>query len=129
MLLGACTSFRPDHKKDEIPMPEFGKATIHGRLISKLSGQPMGNTIVRIGEVFRQGNEGIFLMDEGRSPGARTNADGYFIFNNVEPLEFVIVVEKTEGLYKVIDDGTDKPMIWKVEANQVLDVGVVKIDF
>lgn len=83
--------------------PEPGMATVTGRVISENSGLPLSDTIVRLAEVVRQEDEGAYVLDVAFSPGTDSDGEGFFIFENVDAYEYVIVAMKlgdySAGIY------------------------------
>jgi hypothetical protein len=108
--------------------PEAGKATVVGRVLSKQSGAPLADTTVRLAEVTRQGSEAIYVLDGANSPGAETGGDGSFVMPNIVAREYVIVIGDPYGKYVVIPDETNRARVWNAAADQVLDVGELRID-
>jgi len=108
--------------------PEAGKATVVGRVLSKQTGAPIANTSVRLAEVTRQGSEAIYVLDGANSPGALTGGDGSFVMENIVAREYVLVIGDPYAKYVVIPDETNRAKVWNVPADQVLDVGELRID-
>ena len=131
ILLVSCdmASSRNENPKFTIPAnPEKGKATLVGRILSSVGGKPMGSIVVRLAEVVRQGEEGAYVLDEAFSPGVRTDADGYFIFENVDVKEYVIIVGDVYDQYRVISGEDKKAKVWNTIDGNVLDVGELRVD-
>jgi hypothetical protein len=120
----------------EIPPVEPGKSVITGRVYSLTRNEPLGFTIVRLAEVFRTTSDGQVLEDDGafvldgaRSPAAATNEQGYFVFANVEPREYVLVIGEAEGVNAAVTEQSGKAKVWMATAGQVLDIGEVRVNF
>jgi hypothetical protein len=95
--------------------------------MSEKTGVPMADTLVRLAEVVRSGDEGAYVLDQAFSPGARTDNDGYFIFENIPAMEYVLIVGDVQHSFKVIENEDKKPRVWNALADQILDVGVLKV--
>lgn len=108
--------------------PEQGMTTVTGRVVSNESGKPKTDTIIRLAGVVRQGDEGAFVLDVAFSPGALSDENGNFIFENVKPLEYVIVIGDVEDIYEVVTDEEGKPKTWETQADQVVDVGEIRVN-
>jgi hypothetical protein len=110
------------------PLP--GKATVVGQVIELKSGDPLGDVVVRLAEVVRKGEgEGVFLLNHYSSPGARTDEKGYFVFPDITPGEYVVVVGEGENIndYDIIEDGnTGKAKVWNATADEISDWGVIR---
>jgi len=99
-----------------------GMATITGRLVID------GVYPVYLAEVFEGG---VFVLDLAWSPSVLPEADGYFIFKDIEPLEYVIIVgNPAQGRSWIItdDDKPDTAMVWVTVKGETLDVGTLVID-
>jgi hypothetical protein len=110
--------------------PETGKATVTGKVFSLKTNAPLANMVVRLAEVHREGERGAFLLDTAFSPGDITDEQGYFIFENVEPGEFVLVVGDVEVYkgYVIIPESSGKPRVYEFEADKIQDVGELTVD-
>ena len=73
------------------------------------------------------GKNDIFLLDQAFSPGTRTGENGVFVFENVEPMEYVVIVGDIERTYVVIPDETGKPATWIALPDGILDVGSLHV--
>ena len=131
LIIASCTS---NTQEMNIPLvtppdqPESGMATVTGRVISENSGLPLADTIVRLAEVVRQGDEGAYVLDVAFSPGTDSEGEGFFIFENVDPLEYVIVVGDVYEIYKVMADEDGKARTWITVKDEILNVGELIVD-
>jgi hypothetical protein len=105
--------------------PETGKATVTGQVLSIKTNTPMANTVVRLAGVHREGDQGAYLLDTAFSPGDITDEQGYFVFENIDPGEYVMVVGNVEAYneYVIIPEPSGKPLVYNFEANKIEDVG------
>jgi hypothetical protein len=103
-------------------------ATVIGRVLSETSGEPLSDTIVRLAEVVREGGDGAYILDVAFSPGTDSDDEGFFIFENVDALEYVIVVGDVYEIYKIVVNEEGKAKTWVTVEDQVLDVGELIID-
>jgi len=136
LLLGACstTEVATEVATEEIPpppTPEAGMATVTGRVYSDETGEPLPGAIMRLAETVRPeeggGENDVFVLDLAFSPGTRTDESGVFVFENVDPMEYVVVVGDVERTYVVIPDETGKPATWIALPNEILDVGSLHV--
>jgi hypothetical protein len=109
------------------PPPESGKATVIGRVFSSKTGNPMGNTIVRLAEVQHQEDKVLFVLDAAFSPAAISDGNGFFIFSNVPAGEYVITVGEFFSAWKAYEEG-GKPHVFNAVPDQVLNVNNIKVD-
>lgn len=136
LLLAACSPTAETSTPETNPLPTppanpaQGKATVVGRALSLLTGEPLGNTMVRLAEVVRQGDQAAFVLDAAFSPGATTDAQGYFIMANIAPMEYVIVVGNIEIYqgYQIIQDETGRAKPVEIKADQVTDLEELRVN-
>lgn len=122
LILSACASSST---------PEPGTAIVKGKVISEISGEPLSDAIVRLAEVFRRPDEeeeDLVMLDQAFSPGTRTDNQGNFVFESVEPMEYVIVVGDVENTYRIVADDSGIASVFKAEPDQVLDVGELIVE-
>lgn len=115
----------------EVARPESGKATVVGRIMALGSGDPLANTTVRLAEVYRKEEgkeEGAFVLDGAFSPGAITDDEGYFVMENIEPMEYVLVVGDVMGVHEIIPLPSGKPRVWEAKSGEVNDFGVINVN-
>lgn len=106
--------------------PNYGKASVMGRVIT-YSGRPLIGMPVRLAKVYDQGKEKIFVLEGGFSPVGVTQDDGYFMIENIEPGEYVMVVGNPESIYEIISESPGKAKVWNFVANEVTNVGVIRV--
>ena len=114
-------------KATAIPEPEAAKATVTGKVFSTTLNQPYPKAAVWLAEVYREGGDGVYVLDHAFSPGVYADEKGVFVIANVDPKEYVIVVGDPEGLYEVIPDDSGRARVWKPQAGKVLDVGQLNV--
>ena len=126
-LLGACSGGTAG--KSAIPTPDSGNTNVIGKVVSKQDGKPVVNTIIRLAEVYRQGDQGAYLLDEAFSPGAYSNDQGEFQILNIKASEYVLVIGDPKGTYEVVTGDDGKARTWTATADQTLDMGTVKVEY
>jgi hypothetical protein len=127
-LITACGKQSETASTNPTPIqkPEPGKAVVTGKVISITLKHPL-NTSVWLAEVHRQGDQAVYVLDAVNSPGIYADKNGIFVLSNITPQEYVIVVGDPEGQNEVISDGTGKPKVWNIPANQIFDTGELKV--
>lgn len=128
IVITSCTS----NLSVSLPTPEIGKSNLTGYLVDD-QGIPLKNTTIRLAEVYRQSENsenGAYLLDTAFSPGTVSDENGFFFFQNIEPKEYVIVIGDVENNnYEIISQQNGLPKVWVVIANQVIDIGTIKVNF
>jgi uncharacterized GH25 family protein len=118
------TAPQPTPIPTPIPTPKPDTSTITGRVISP-DGSPIKNTVVRLANVYRQNEDGAYVLDSANSPAAFTDSNGIFVFNDTQAGEFVFVVGDPMSKYDVIADEAGQARTWLAEANQIVDWGQI----
>lgn len=116
--------------------PESGKAAISGRLISLSTSEPMVNQNLSLPAMLcapgvaeaDKREQCFYMIDEAFDPSALTDGDGRFVFQNIPAGEYVMLVGNLMTEYTILSDELDRPMIWKADANQVLELGDLLVD-
>ena len=110
-----------------IPLPEEQKATVTGFVFSTATNKPYPKAAVWLAEVYRQGGNGVYVLDHAFSPAVYADEQGYFTIANVDPKEYVIVVGDPEGTYVVIPDDSGRARVWQTDPGEILDVGQLNV--
>jgi hypothetical protein len=139
LFLSSCNKGLPSTINPEVlptgtppPSPEAGKTTIIGQ-IKQQDGSPFSDVIVSLANVARdtQGKGGAFILDIARSPSTYSDTYGYFIIQNIDPGEYVVVIGDVEipQLYEVVKEPNGDAKVWNFPADQVTDVGALTVNF
>jgi hypothetical protein len=139
VFLSSCNKGLPSAINPEVlptgtppPAPEAGKATAIGQ-VKHQDGSPFSDVIVRLANVARdaQGKGGAYILDIAHSPSTYSDAYGYFIIQNIDPGEYVIVIGDVEvpQLYEVVQESNGDAKVWNFPVDQVTDVGVLTVSF
>ncbi len=109
--------------------PLAGKATVVGRVLAADTGQPLGNTVVRLADVISLGvpNSDTFMLNDATSPGGYTDSHGYFTIPNVAPKKYVIIVGDINLQYAVATAAPDRAREWDLVAGTITDVGELRV--
>jgi hypothetical protein len=119
----------PTQSPTSIPLPEPDKATVIGQIVSQEDRSPIRDTVVHLAAVYRQGEEGAYVIDSANSPGAFTDQEGRFVIENITPGEFVLVIGDPMTNYAVVSDEEGKVKTWAAASNQILDMDQIRTDF
>lgn len=140
-LLTACQSSAPSATETansqlpntpQVTQPtlEAGKGGVTGSVISKITGEPLDNTSIRLAEVVRQDDQAAFVLDAAFSPGTTSDENGNFMISNVEAKEYVLVVGNVEIYqgYEIIQDSTGQANTYEIKPDEFLDLGVIEVN-
>lgn len=96
------------------------------------NNDPVVNEVVRLGEVVWNNDKSVgnFIIDGAHSPSTITDENGIFVFLNIEPIEYVIVVRNVDVNPVIIPelDDSNKAAIYSPGENEILDVGILYIN-
>ena len=109
-----------------------GKSSIVGQAVSIASSspQPLPDTAVRLAIVFWNEDEtdGAFIIDEASSPTVFTDELGGFVFTDLEPQDYVIVIGELYGQNVILSESDGAAKIFSTTADEVLNVGVLQVN-
>lgn len=113
-----------------VPTPEPERATVTGRVRSSITNEMLQAKPVRLAEVYENEiGDAAFVLDGANSPGTLTDVNGRFIFQDIEPRDYVLVVGNVEtNDYEIIAANPTVAQVWTAEAGQILDVGEVVVE-
>jgi hypothetical protein len=109
-----------------IQTPEPGTAVVTGKIISTILDKPLG-TAVWLAEVHGEGDQGVYFLNATSSPGIYADDNGLFVLKNIKPQKYVIIVGEPEGQNEVITDDSNKPKVWDILADQIYEVGELRV--
>lgn len=112
--------------KTPIPQPSSGKASVSGQLVTS-SNTPLAATLVRLGEIYGEGKNSIYVVDDSKSPGTYTNKEGFFVFSDVTPGPYAVLFTDNDGNYRSINKAATIVTVDAVE-NKNTDLGQIKVD-
>lgn len=119
-----------------VPTSEPGKGTVTGRLVSSTSGTPLNHEVVRLAEVTcHEGvkeedkrKECVWMLSNAFSPSTFTDENGFFTFNDLEPMEYVVIIGDMIGKNTKLKDDNG-PFMWEAPADEVVDIGEYAIEW
>ncbi len=114
-----------------LPSPPPDKGIITGRFVDYLSGEPAAEMVVYLGELSPlEGDPGshIIVMLPSSSPSTTTDKNGYFVFYDVEPDTYAMVIWTPGNSWVVADPETGLDILVTVEPGAITDLGELAID-
>lgn len=135
LILAACQSSvstppirQTPEAKREVPTPPADASVLTGRALQG-DGTPFVETPMRLAQIYRQGDQGAFVIDTASSPAAMTDNEGFFTFVNVPPAEYLIVIGWLEASdYIIFQNKSGEPYTYQLESGKVRDLGEIKIE-
>ncbi len=118
------------------PTPGAGKGGVAGRLIDYKTGQPMANQNLSLPSIVcppgvaeeNKREECVYAIDDAFDPSTLTDQQGRFVFNDVTPGDYVLLVGNRMTKSTVLADDASRPLMWKVAADEVLKLGDLLVD-
>lgn len=114
----------------EIPVPSQDKGVLTGSLVQKgVDGnpdKPYEGLRVFLGSLIpsEDGKTTLARVNSLQAPTAITDIDGKFVFNDLEPASYILVLQVPPNmLIKLNDPETGKDMLIDVAGGQVTDIG------
>lgn len=120
LTLAAC---QPDSGSLDVPTPDRGLSNFTGQVLRQTDRSPVPDIIVSLAVVVREGDRGVYVLNPSSSPAVYTDQNGYFIFQNLTPGEYVIAVSYMEGDYDVIADSDGLARVFTLVENETTDAG------
>lgn len=134
-ILFGCTAtnnkstFLPSGTPTPIPNPEPGKATVTGKMIKPDSTTtPISETLVRLAEIHGEGADSIYIFNDTESPGTYTDRNGVFVFTNIDPGPYAVLVMNENGDYLTINETEEKILTLNATVDKVVDLGLIRVD-
>lgn len=110
-----------------VPTPAAGKAAITGKMIVNGS-QPFTDRLIRISKIYGEGHEAIYVVNESTDPGTYTDAQGVFVFTDIEPGNYAVLFADGNGNYLTINESAEKILTVVAEENKIVDMGVIRFN-
>lgn len=125
-LLTACQS---ENIQVNVPTPKTDQAVIYGQILNQ-AGNPLQTTPVRLAEVYRgEDDQGAFALDEAFSPSTLSDENGNFIFNDLNPGEYVLFIGSINSNYMIVANEDGSAIVYEVSSNEVLEIKPITVDF
>jgi hypothetical protein len=130
LLAGCAANSTNSPSKPTVTNPQAGKAAVTGRILSVSTGKPFVEEYVFLAGVsYNDKGEGAYFLDTSRSPGTKSDQEGYFQINNLNPGDYVLTVGDPMGHSMVLTDKTSgAPKIWKLQGDKVMDLGDLRFE-
>ncbi len=130
IFLSSCQLASPGQTAKVAPTPAKDKATVVGKVLSLTGSKPYANTVIFLCLVHTQNGESALMLDTSSSPAAKTDAEGNFVFTNIAPADYAMVVGDPMISYVIVPEEKDKnkARVWTAAANKVLDLGTLQVD-
>ncbi|WP_110516237.1 hypothetical protein [Herpetosiphon llansteffanensis] len=118
-----------DRDLSQVKDPESGRATVIGNVSNPTNNQPYSQVPVQLAEAYdNEKGETNFVLNTAHSPITVADDQGDFVFENIPPHRYVIVVGDVFGNYKVLLGPDQVTMVIDAQSDKKLDLGAIKVD-
>lgn len=114
----------------------IGKGGLVGRLLQFGTNKPLANQNLSLPAIVCPPNvaekdkreQCIYVIDDAFDPSTLTDSEGRFVFQNIGAGEYILLIGNRVTRYTILTDELNQPLIWKVEADKVLDLGDLVVE-
>lgn len=129
LLLTSCKSSTAEIPSTPIPTPKPGEGQLIGIALNN-DGEPLQNIPIRLAQVYRENEQGAFVLDTSHSPSSISSSKGEFVLLGIPPAEYLLVVGKPEdNNYIIYQDKDGKPITYTIKGGESLNIGKIQVDF
>lgn len=124
---------QPHTNTPVVPKPQYGQATVYGKLVSMMTQIPIAETAVYLTPGIGEHNDllpPVLVGPQENDILAFTDKQGDYIFSDVSPGIYYLVIWSPVNWVPLSDAiGSGKPLQLVLEENQVLDLGTIIVDW
>lgn len=112
----------------QIPTPGQESGVISGQILDSATGKPFERNFFLSKNLTADHPElpPLISFSYDSNPRAAQDDAGYFVFKDVPPGEYVLVLWSPADMQFVMEKGTETPLPIKVEAGKALDLGLIQ---
>lgn len=116
-----------------IPAPSTDSGIVTGVLLGESDNRPYIAPGLYLGKLIPSSDENsevppLIGLSTGSDPKAVQATDGAFLFTEVSPGEYIIIIWAPMSIVPIIDPETQSELIVIVEAGKVTDLGTLFVD-
>jgi len=134
LFLSSCQSketssnFVDSNSDFSMQTPEPGRGNVGGKLLDSTTKKPYEASLFLSKNLTADypGYPPVISFSYQSNPRASQDDEGNFLFKNIEPDKYVIVLYRPTGQEFIEDKETGLPILYEVKENQVLNLGVIE---
>lgn len=127
----SAAPFVPETPEPETPAEGMGVIT--GTMMRQVQGLPpsaLADTTLFLAALLTDESgqaSGLARLDEDAAPWVRTDEDGQFVFGDVAPGRYALIIKTPLTLQPVKDANTSRDIVVDVAAGEVVELGVIAV--
>jgi hypothetical protein len=115
------------NKEIIIPTPKANSMVIHGKLLSKETNQILPDIELKLGTIIPVNpGPGYIVSTNESSPRTHTNFRGEFLFDDVGPNDYVLILNTPFNSYPVFSNNDEQIEIYE-EVGNLIELGTVYV--
>ena len=113
-----------------IPTPSTGMSILFGQVVGSNSNTPIKKTPIYLAQIHwdAEHKNAAYAFDISRGPATTTDQNGFFVFTELPPNEYALIVGDFYGRNDVVRESNGNARIYQPEAGKSVDVGVVQVN-
>jgi len=115
---------------DSTPTPDPTKGTVKGVLLVMRGStkRPVADACLYLAKMLPGSNDAVAAVDRVSSPRTYTDGTGEFVFHNVDPDRYGLVLDTIVNQYLLLAPSDGGPMVIVVEAGKEANLGKLVYD-
>jgi hypothetical protein len=113
-----------------VPTPSTGMSAVAGQEVGSGSAAPIKKTPIYLAQIHwdAEHKKAAYALDIARSPATTTDQNGFFVFSDLPPNEYALIVGDFYGRNDVVREKNGDARIFQPVAGKTLDVEVVQVN-
>jgi hypothetical protein len=135
LILAGCGGEPPQPQPQQInrppiPTPSAGMSILFGQVVGSGSTAPIKKTPIYLAQIHwdAQHKNAAYALDISRGPATLTDQNGFFVFKDLPPNEYALIVGDFYGQNDVVRESNGNARIYQPAAGKSVDVGVVQVN-
>jgi len=111
-----------------VPTPKPGSGGVVGLIL--VNEKPVPDLMIYLAEVMvdDEGQERVASYDRSNSPRAYTNGEGQFVFSNIQPGRYGLILDTVLSSFLLFEPDGENPLLIEVKAGELVELGEINYD-